>query len=371
MKVICDSRKLKEAVSKAAMAAASRSSLLALEGILIEARDGKLRLTGYDTKKGIITQVDDAVILEGGATLLDAKLLQKIVNALPDFDVTITQSKTGVTVSSGEAKFHLTDMPCDEFPALPDMEGGGFKMEIPEDALADAIQKTIFSVSYNESRPLFTGELFDLDRDALAVVALDGYRVAVRKIQMDVCGDLQQEKVVIPGYALTDIGKICEKTSDMVKIAVSDKFVSFSFTGTKLITRRLNGEFLDYKKAIPSTHRSCVLADRDIMKSAVERVAKIADDAIKNPVVCEIAGDVMRFSIRTATAAAADVIGVTGDGAELKIGLNVRYLLDVLKALPSGTFRLYTDGPQAPCVFLPEEDDGAFAYMILPVRLKD
>ena len=370
MKFTCEKAELQAAVSVAARAASPRSPIPALEGILLEAGTDRLKLTGYDLKKGIYTAVP-AAVTEPGNIVLSARVFGSIVNSLPDGTVTLQTegSNNSTSIRCGSAAFNITGSDAADYPELPEIDGPA-GVSLPQDLLSRMIRQTIFAVSDNESRPVYTGELFEIGGGRLTLVAVDGYRLALRR--ENVGGVEGEYTFIVPGGALSDVEKLCGDTEDEVRIGLGSKHISFRFpqSGTVLISRRLDGDFLDYKKTVPTEFGVKVLADRAGLQRTIERVSLVIDDRIKNPLRCTFDKDEVRFACATGVGKAEDVFGVEGDGGGMVIGFNNRYLLDALKAAPADAVRICLNSGSSPCVFEPAEGTDGFLYMILPVRLK-
>ena len=366
MKFSCEKAELLSAVSITARAASPRSPIPALEGILLEAGTDWLKLTGYDLKKGIYTTLP-ASVTEPGSIVLSARVFGNIVNSLPDGMVTLQTDGQNTSIRCGSAAFNIIGSDAADYPELPEIDGQA-GVSLPQDLLSKMIRQTIFAVSDNESRPVYTGELFEIGEGRLTIVAVDGYRLALRRESVE--GIDGEYDFIVPGSALSDLEKLCGDTEDEVRISLGSKHISFRLGETVLISRRLEGEFLNYKKTVPTDFSVKVLADRAGLQRTIERVSLVIDDRIKNPLRCVFGGDEVRFACATSVGKAEDVFPVEGDGGGLEIGFNNRYLLDALKAAPAEEVRVCLNTSSSPCVFLPAEETDEFLYMVLPVRLK-
>ena len=365
MKFSCEKAALLAAVNIAAKAASSKSPIPALEGILIETGLDSVKLTGYDLKKAIYTKAE-ANVYENGSIVLGARIFGDIVRALPDGMVTVKTEGLNVSITCDKSDFAIVGTDAADYPELPVIEGAS-GVSLPQGILSEMIRQTIFAVSDNESRPVYTGELFEISGDELTVVSVDGYRLALRREKVEGAGE--DCSFIVPGTALSDLEKLCAATDDTVSIALGSKHISFTIGDTVLLSRRLEGEFLNYKKTVPTAFNVEVTADRSFLQRTVERVSLIIDDKIKNPLRCTFGAGEIRIVCATALGKAEDTCMVDGDGGELEIGFNNRYLLDALKAAPADEVKVCLNTGSSPCIILPCEGD-AFLYMILPVRLK-
>lgn len=367
MKFTCEKYLLQSAVATASRAAASKSPNPVLEGLLLEAAND-VKVTGYDLIKGIYTRFA-ADIAEPGSVVLNARLFDNIVRSLPDDIVTIEADDSNQTrITCGNAEFSIMGLDAESYPDLPSVEHQK-SVSIPEKTMKDMIDETIFAVSDNEARPVYTGALFEVFSGKLTVVAVDGYRLALRRETLE-DASLKDCSFIAPGTALNDLQKMCSDGDETVKIVLGNKHISFSIGNCVLITRRLEGEFLDYKKAIPSEYTYRLKAERTKLLKAVDRVSLIIDDRIKNPLRCIFGKNRLNMYCITSIGKGEDICEYEGDGEGLEIGFNNRYLQDALKAAPADRIEICLNNGSSPCVIVPEDGSDKFIYMVLPVRLK-
>lgn len=367
MKFTCEKGYLDQAVTTAARAAAAKSSIPALEGLLLEAAHS-VRITGYDLKKGIYTDID-ADVSAPGNVVLGAKIFGEIVRKLPDGIVTITADDNNmVNITCGNADYNIMGTDAEDYPELPSMDSGA-SLTLSQDVIGRMIRETSFAISDNESRPVYTGALFEVENDVLTLVAVDGYRLALRRENLEKC-DVDECSFIVPGTALSDVEKICNKPEEPVRVTMGSKHISFTANDTVLITRRLEGDFLNYKKTVPSEFPVKLKAARQDLIRCAERVSLIIDDRAKNPLRCRFGDGVLNITSATPLGRAEDSCPVEGDGKDMVIGFNNSYLLQALKAAPADTLTVNLTSGNSPCVILPEDGGDSFLYMILPVRLR-
>lgn len=369
MNFSCEKALLQAAINTAGRTVASKSSIAALEGVLVEAKDGKLTLTGYNLETGIETTVE-AQVGEEGSIVLSPRLFGDIVRNLPDDVVTYTSTGLNVNIKCGMSDYNILGLPADEFPELPVVDdGNGFF--IPQSKLKSMIAQTIFAVSDNESRPIHTGSLFEVEGDTLTMVSVDGYRLALRREQLTSTCGANAFSFVVPGVALREVEKICPDSDEPVSVTQGARHILFQAGNTVLIARRLEGEFLNYKQTIPRQNGVKVFGEKRALQTCVDRVSLIISEKLKSPLRCVFADGELRVRTKTAVGDAFDSCVVEGNGKDLEIGFNDRYLTEALRAAPADRLRLELNTPTAPCLLLPEkESDESFLYMVLPVRLK-
>ena len=367
MKFSCEKALLQAAISTTSRAVSPKSSIPALEGILLEA-GSDLRLTGYNLETGIRTIVP-ADIREEGTLVLGARLLGQIVRKLPDDIVTFQSENYMVNIKCGMSEFNILGTDPEEFPELPTVEYQN-SLILPQSRLKAMISQTLFAVSDNESRPIHTGSLFEVDSEGLTIVSVDGYRLALRHESIDKKEGAETFSFVVPGAALSEVEKICSDVDEPASVTQGARHVMFKVGDTMLVSRRLEGEFLAYRQAIPRNDTIHVEGDTRALLSSIDRVSLIISDKLKSPLRCVFDSNLLKISTKTAIGDAYDECPLSGDGGGLEIGFNNKYLMDALKAAPADKVRLELTTGVSPCVILPTEGEENFLYMVLPVRLK-
>lgn len=367
MKFSCEKALLQAAISTTSRAVSPKSSIPALEGILLEAGND-LRLTGYNLETGIRTIVP-ADIREEGTLVLGARLFGEIVRKLPDDIVTFQSENYMVNIKCGMSEFNILGTDPEEFPELPTVEYQN-SLILPQSRLKAMISQTLFAVSDNESRPIHTGSLFEVDSNGLTIVSVDGYRLALRHESIDKKEGAETFSFVVPGAALSEVEKICSDVDEPASVTQGARHVMFKVGDTMLVSRRLEGEFLAYRQAIPRNNTIHVEGDTRALLSSIDRVSLIISDKLKSPLRCVFDSNLLKISTKTAIGDAYDECPLSGDGGGLEIGFNNKYLMDALKAAPADKVRLELTTGVSPCVILPTEGEENFLYMVLPVRLK-
>lgn len=366
MKFSCEKYLLQSAVTVASRAAASKSPIPALEGLLLQASDD-LRVTGYDLKEGIYTNIG-ADVEEAGSIIVGARFFGEMIRRLPDGIVTVsTDIINTVNVKCGRSDYHFVGLYAGDYPEMPSVDVVN-NIKLPQKTLRSMINQTIFAVATSDVRPIYTGALFEIEDKTLTVVSVDGYRLAKRCEEIEE-GELENCSFVVPGTALSDVERICGDEGE-VQISVGSKHISFVVGETVVVTRRLEGEFLNYRKSIPENFRHVVEVDRSELMNVIDRVALIVSEKNSSPVRMRFGDDLIDCLCMTPVGKAEDQCSCQGSGDGLEIGFNDRYLMDALKA--SGTDKLHICLNTAASPSVIEAADGSknFTYMILPVRLR-
>ncbi len=367
MKFSCEKCVLQNAVSIASRAAASKSPIQALEGLLLQAMND-LKVTGYDLKKGIYTNVG-ADVAEPGAIIVGARLFGEMIRRLPDGIVTVsTDNNNNVNVTCGRSDFHFMGIPASDYPEMPSVDSVN-QISLPQKTLRSMINQTLFAVATSDVRPIYTGTLFEIEDKQLTMVSVDGYRLAKRCEEIEE-GKLENCKFVVPGTALSDVERICSDEEGEVQISVGTKHISFVVGETVVVTRRLEGEFLNYRKSIPENFRHVVEVERGELMDVIDRVALIVSEKNSSPVRMRFGDGTIDCLCVTPVGKAEDVCSCEGSGEDMEIGFNDRYLMDALKASGTDKLHICLNTAASPSVIEAADGSKAFTYMILPVRLR-
>ncbi len=368
MKFSCDKDLLNELIVLASRAVASKATNPLLDGILIEAAPDGLTFTGYNMSMAIRTKTTDVDTIEVGSIVLNAKLFGDIIRKLPSDMVYLEcDSELRTTIKCGRAVFNLIANAADDYPNLPEVETNR-EIKVPSAILKSMIAGTIFAVSDNESKPIHTGCLFETEEDRLNVVAVDGYRLSVRREILPETPD-EDFHFVVPGSSLREVERMLEENDELISIFPDEKQILFSIGETTMISRLIDGEFLNYRAAIPSAFDYAVHAKRADLITCVERVSLIVSEKLKNPVRMFFDGSTVKMSCITTIGKSYDECQIEGEINGLEIGFNNRYLLDAFRAASDENLVLSLKGSLNPLVITPTEGD-KYTYLVLPVRLK-
>lgn len=368
MKFVCEKALLVSAISVASRTVAQKSAITALEGIHVKA-GMKLQLSGYNLETGITVSIP-ADISEHGECIMPARLFFDIIRKLPDEEVSIAvDDNYQVSIRCGISSFSITATDAENYPELPDVEYDN-AVSVPQRALKELISGTIFSVSENQARPIHTGCLFEVDNDSMTVVAVDGYRLALRRFALEASTG-RTMKFVAPAAALKEVEKILSDTDEPAKFTLGTKHILFEVGDATLVCRLLEGEFLDWRRVVPTQNPILLTANVSRLTACIERVGLIISEKIKSPVRCTFGENSGDFRTITTIGAAHDVCPLAGDGKDLEIGFNCRYLLEALRAVPTEETTLELSNGLSPIVLTPTDGSDRYAYMVLPVRLKE
>ena len=371
MKMICEKENLLKAINSVTKAVASKTTMPILEGILIQTNENNVKFTTYDLEIGI-EYIIECDVKEQGATVVNSIMFSEIIRKLPDTEITITVNENNLLVIECEGSLYkLATMNPDEFPELPkiDIENS---IQLEQNCLKDMVKKTIFAVSTEENRPIFTGCLFEIKENKLNVVAVDGFRLAWKSKFLN--NKVNDFSAVIPGRTLNEINKILLDSFDMIKIGVSKNQTLFEMENCKIVTRLLDGEFLNYSSVIPSNWETRIRVDKNVIQNCFERVSLISASSIekekKYPVKVLVDIGKVTISCTNQTGDAKEEMYVSTEGKNLEAGFNPKYFLDALRAIDDQEVFIDFGSSISPCIIRPV-DDGDYIYMVLPIRMKE
>ena len=372
MKIVCEKDTILKAINSVTKAVASKTTMPILEGILIQTNDKEVKFTTYDLEIGI-EYIMNCSVEEQGATVVNAIMFSEIIRKLPDSEIKITINENNLLVIECEGSLYkLATMNPDEFPELPkiDIENS---VEIEQNSLKDMVRKTIFAVSTEENRPIFTGCLFEIKNNKLNVVAVDGFRLAWKsKFLQKAANDFS---AVIPGRTLNEINKILNDSFDYIRIGISKNQGIFEMENCKIVTRLLDGEFLNYESVVPANWETRIRVNKNLLQGCLERVSLISSSSIekekKYPVKINIEIGKITLSCTNQTGDAKEEMYLETEGKNLEIGVNPKYFLDALKVIDDEEVFIEFGSNISPCIIRPiEVIENEYVYMILPVRLK-
>lgn len=364
MKFTCNSTLLNQNITNVLLAVSPKSTLLALEGILVRAAGSEISLIGYNLEMGITASME-ARVVEEGEVIIPAKVFSDIVRKVESGDITISaDSRCLVEITGGVSQFTILGMTSEEFPELPSVgEASGFTMSM--ETLASMMDMTRYAIAQTDAKPVQTGCLFELEKGELTVVAVDGFRLALRREKVD---HLEEMRFIVPGKTLAELLKLMVGEGN-VTVEVSHKHILFDMGNCTLISRLLEGEFLDFQAAIPRESSTTVVVNTRALASSIERTSLLISDRLKSPLRIEFTESLIKMSSSTSIGKAYDECCCSTDGNSLEMGFNNRFLLDALKNVDCDMVRLLMNGPLSPMKVLPLEGDH-FLFLVLPMRLK-
>jgi len=365
MKVICSRSLFVDAINTVQKAVGTHTTLSILEGILFEASDS-VKLTGYDSETGI-EHTMPAEVLVPGQVVIAARLLGDVVRKLPEDTVKIeVNDNLMITIESGSSVFHLRGLSALDYPKIPIVEEARL-LKVPQNKLIEMIRQTAFAASTDDSRPILNGVNVVLENGVLTLVAVDGFRLAVRHEEVEA----KEESVsfIVPAKAMNEVARVLPNVEGDISIYYSHNHILFDSEETRLVSRLIRGEFMNYKGLIPSSAESSLVINTSHLLAACERASLIIESESKRfPVTFVSTSDSeLQVSARTDVGTTEEDIEVKLTGKRFDIDFNPKYFIDILKVVPDEEIKIEFSGSVGPSVIKPLEGD-RYAYMILPLR---
>ena len=371
MKIICEKENIIKALNSVTKAVASKPTMPVLEGILIQTNNTEVKLTTYDLEMGI-EYIIKCEVKEEGAIVVNATMFSEIIRKLPNTEITIYVNENNLLVIECEGSLYkLATMNPSDFPELPQINIEN-SIQIEQNTLKEMIRRTIFAGSTEENRPIFTGCLFEIVNNKLNVVAVDGFRLAWKSKYLQT--KVNDFNAVIPGRTLNEINKILVDSFETIKIGVAKNQALFELENCKIVTRLLDGEFLNYSSVIPETWETRIRVNRQNLLNCFERVSLISSSSMekekKYPVKVSIDIGKITISCTNQTGDAKEEMMVSTEGKNLEVGFNPKYFLDACRCIDDEEIFVDFGSNISPCIIRPIEESD-YVYMILPIRLKE
>lgn len=365
MKIVCQKSDLVSAINIVMKAVPSKTTMSILECVLIDASANEIKLTANDMELGIETKVEGNII-EKGVVAIEARVFSDIVRKLPENDIAIDVSPNFETLITCEkAKFSILGKPGEDFSYLPFVEKD-HSVYLSQFTLREMIRQTIFSVADNDSNRLMTGELFEIHEDELKIVALDGHRIAIRKVELkDSFGDM---KVIVPGKTLSEISKILTGgIEDEVQISFTKNHIVFEFDETIVVSRLIEGEYFRIDQMLSSDYNTRVVINKRELLDCIDRATLLIKEGDKKPIILYINDHTMELKIQSFIGSMDEEIDIEKEGKDIVIGFNPKFLIDALRVIDDEQISMYLVNPKAPCFI--RDDEGKYIYLVLPVQI--
>lgn len=356
----------------------AKTSIPSLEGILLEVREDAVTMTAYNLETGLRTSLSATSVEEEGSLVLPGKIFANLVHGLSDETMTVWVKGNNTTchITSGSAKFQIQGMNASEFPELPVLDEG-ISLSLLDSNLRDLIHQTEYAVNPGANN----GILLEYSEDSISMTATDGYRIAVGTVKTTNDG-LSEGKAILPVQAVKETEKLIEQWNKTdggtMSLTLSDRHVMIPIGTYTLLSRLLDGEFPNPKAILSMPTNATATVDRKALIQSVERVSLVAQDRFQTPLRCEFSEDTqsLNLSMSSALGEASDEISLSLSGeATFTMGMNYKYLLDALKAIPEDTVELDMSGSVRPLLLKSaeeSEDNKVQAiHLVCPVRLRN
>ncbi|NLK42941.1 MAG: DNA polymerase III subunit beta [Tissierellia bacterium] len=363
MKLKVNQRDLSKHISIAQKGISSRTTLPILDGLLLETNKGRLKIVGTDLEIGIETYLACEIEKEG-SIVVNSRIFGDIIRKLPDAPIYINVDNNRINIKCENSEFNILGSSSKEYPNLPIiLEKETF--QLPKDLIKSAIKQTVFATSQDETRPYLTGVLLELIDNNISFVALDGYRLALRKLPTKSDLDI---KIIIPGRALNEINKIIEDDEENITVFATQNHVIFNIGDTIVYSRLLEGQFFNYKEIIRKEHKTSAIVNRKLFQDSLERASLLAKEEKANLIKLSVKEEKIHIKSNSEIGDVNELVNAEIDGDDVNIAFNSRYLLEGIKVMDSEEIQLNFMGELNPCI-INSVDDENYIYLVLPVRL--
>lgn len=367
MKLHCSRESLLNHINIVSKAVSNRSTLPILECIVLSANQNKFKLTGTDLELGIESESVEMNIEEEGTVALEAKMFSEIIRKVSGETVTIQTDENYLTmITCGSSKFKIMGKSSEEFPVLPKVEKTT-EYTVLQQELRNMIRQTIFSIAQDDSKPVLTGELIEIENQTMNMVSVDGYRISYKKTNIQ--GPSGKASAIIPGKTLSEISKILSsEPEETVSISFTEKHILFDLGSSIVVSRLIEGDFIRYAQSFTEDYKTKMILNRSEFVSSLERASLVSRDARKTPVKMEIMLNSLVITSNSEIGTANEEVQIEMDGEPLTIAFNPKYLIDALKVIEDEKVSVQFTTSLSPCIMKPLETD-IYKYLILPLRM--
>jgi len=369
MKFSCDKNILVQAVNAVIKILPAKSPMPLLEGILLETGENNLKLIGYDMEVGIDTCIE-VEVQTPGKIVVNGKMFGDVLKNLDNNIIYISvDDKYNMSITCGLIKYVLPCLDAQAYPEMPVLENSKI-FNIKQNIFLSMIRQTLFAVSTNDSRPILTGSLFDIGENSITVVSSDNFKMAIRREEYE--NPIKEAfSFIVPGKTQRELLNLVENNEDLMTIGLASRHIVFEFGTIRIISRLLDGEFLNYNAIIPRTFKTKTTVNIKEFKKTVERASVLISEKVKIPVRCDFEHDTIVLSCKSNDGHSFnDEIKSEIEGEPLEIGFNHKYLIDALNACEGESVLLALNSPVSSMCFLPEKGE-KFVYLISPMRLRN
>ncbi|HEY4531299.1 MAG TPA: DNA polymerase III subunit beta [Luteimonas sp.] len=343
-----------------------RQTLPVLANLLALVKDGQLSLTGTDLEVEMVARcaVDDA---QDGEVTIPARKLFDIVRALPDGSkVTVSQTGDRITVQAGRSRFTLSSLPANDFPSIDEVEATE-RVEVPEAALKELIERTAFAMAQQDVRYYLNGLLFDLGEHRLRCVATDGHRLALCEAALEGGGQAKRQ-IIVPRKGVTELQRLLEGGDRVLELEMGRNHIRVKRDDVTFTSKLIDGRFPDYEAVIPIGADREVRVDREVLRASLQRAAILSNEKYRG-VRIEVSPGQLKISAHNPEQEEAQEeleADTSVDG--LAVGFNVNYLLDALGALRDETVVLALRDANSSAL-VREAANERSRHVVMPLRL--
>ena len=365
MKLICEGLDLSDAVLKVLRATAVRTTNPILEGIKLHASEDALTLSATDLEISIEKTIAADVKIPGDV-VVPGKFFADFVKKLSNeqIELSLTEQNT-LKIKYTDSEGYLQCLAVYEFPVIKELTAPE-TITIATEDLKTLIDKTIFSVAVDDARPILKGCLFEIDNGTMTSVALDGYRLAM--VKTNVTATSPKMSVIVPARSLSEISKLISTENETIDVLISQNHLLINDGSVKIITRLLEGEFINYRQVIPTNTTTTITVSKAQLEDGLDRASLLARMDKNNLVKFDIRDKVLTLTSASNIGNVTENITIALEGKDLAIAFNARYLSDCMHTISDEFIKINFTSQIAPCTICSAEED-KYLYLILPVRI--
>ncbi len=369
MKFSMNTQDLNEGLNTITRALAARPAKQVLEGVLFSARDNRVVMTCSDGSM-VIEYTNASAIQEEGETVLPGRMITELIRKMPDGTVSIeVKDNRTATIRCLKNRSTLAVMDAMEYPVIKHMEQKtGIK--IPQRKLKDMINHVSFAIATDESRPILTGCLMEISHSEARLVALDGFRLGLQKLfqPFELPEGTDMVKAVIPGKVINELARILPDDDAFCSIIIDGGKMQCNFGNICVIGSLLGGEYIDYRRIIPTQFKVEAMTDRLAVQDAIDRASLMAREGKNNLIKMSFRKDLLKISSNAEVGNVEEEIDASLNGEDIDIAFNARYIIDVIRNVSDEQLFMKFNSSVSPCVVVPRQGD-QYLYLILPVRV--
>ena len=365
MKIICDGLDLSIATTQVIKAISNKVTNPVLEGIKLTAENDKLKLSATDLELTIEKVIKADVKIKGEAVIpgkFFSDFIKKLTNEKIELEL---NDKNQLKINYTDSESYIQCFNILEFPKINIINNGEY-FKITKNNFKNLINKSIFSTALDDTRPILKGCCFEIKDNNINAIGLDGYRLALVKKTLK--ESTISTTIIIPAKSLMEISKFLEDNDEEIKVYIQKNVLMVEINNTKIITRLIDGEFINYKQIIPSNFTTSLIINKNVFEEAIERTSILSRVDKNNLVKFEIKDKILTLTSNSDIGNIKENIGISLKGNDITIAFNSRYFSECLRTINDEVIKINFNTPSSPCVITPNNSD-EYLYLILPVRI--
>ncbi len=369
MQFTMNTQDLLEGLNTVTRALAPRSTRQILEGVLVVAEDNRVTMTCSDGAM-TIEYTNAAMIEEEGQIVFPGRIFNEMIRKLPLGEVSISvKDQRSAQIRCQKARSSLAVMNPSEYPEITGMRDGT-EIKIPQKRLKEMISRVVFAVATDDSRQILTGSLLEVSRQEARLIALDGFRLSMQKVfqPFDLPDGQDMVKAIIPGKVLNEMGRILPDDESFCTLLIDQGRLQVTFGNIRIFCSLLAGEYIDYRRILPSDFKSEARVGRSDMQDAIDRASLMAREGKNNLIRMRFQPNLLKISSNAEMGNTEEEIEIALIGDAIDISFNARYIADIIRNVPDDVLSMKFNSSVSPCIVTPVEGE-EYLYLILPVRV--